>query len=144
MISSERITLNSHELLDSISQVILLFLCVPLFIISDNFIEKENIPDWIGSLPIILFLSLLKVSKETSIHNGLIKKEFHLFFYIYTIEKFPIKEIDEIVLEQNDELYFEIIIKRKNKKKFIVKAIPNKNPALKELELVKSYININQ
>lgn len=141
---NDRITIYEYQILDVIYQFLLFFLSlVPVFSTKELF-ESEFLNNIIYYIIIVFFLGLIKLSNRTSIHNGFLIKEIHSIFFgtLKTVEKFRVSEVEDIFLNQNDELYFEITAKMKKGKQFIFKKLPNKNPALTELELIKGYFRI--
>ncbi|WP_243471862.1 hypothetical protein [Winogradskyella sp. MH6] len=141
---NDRITIYDYQILDIIYQVLLLlFSLAPIFSTVELF-ESELLNKIISYIFIVFILGLIKLSNRTSIYNGFVIKEIYSNFFgtLKTIKKFRVSEIEEIFLNQNDELYFEITAKMKNNEKFILNKLPNKNPALKELELIKGYFRI--
>lgn len=141
---NDRITIYNYLIFDAIYQVLLvLFSFVPIFYKVVLF-ESELLNRIIYYIFIVFILGLIKLSNRTSIYNGFVIKEIYSNFFgtLKTIKKFRVSEIEEIFLNQNDELYFEITAKMKNNEKFIFNKLPNKNPALKELELIKGYFRI--
>ncbi|WP_298894845.1 hypothetical protein [uncultured Psychroserpens sp.] len=141
---NKRIVLSDEQLFDAIYQTLFFFLSfIPLFLFED-LVENEILNKAIYYILILVVISAIKISKRVSIHNGFVVKDLHTLFLgsIKKMAHFPISEIGDIVLNQNEELYFEITAKRKNGTDFIFKTLPNKNPALKELELIKSHLRI--
>lgn len=141
----KRIVLNDEELLDSIWQVVLL-ICFAFFsyIIGEIFSNKIY-NEIIFYFFIALLFSIMKLSRIVSIKKDVVKKGIYIGFIglIYTIESFRVSEIKEVVLKQNNEDYFEIVAIKRDNSEFIIKKQPNKNPALKELELIKTHLNIS-
>ncbi|MFD2727561.1 hypothetical protein [Hyunsoonleella rubra] len=141
---SKKVVLHEEEILDSISQV-LLFFCsfLPSFVLN-NLVENQTISDIISYLFIFGVISIMKISRRVSISNNLLVKDIYTLFLgrLRKVESFPISEIEKIELAQNNDLYFEIVAKKKDGKISFIKKMPNKNPAMVELERIKSYINI--
>lgn len=141
---NDRITIYNYLIFDAIYQVLLvLFSFVPIFYKVELF-ESELLNRIIYYIFIVFIFGLIKLSNRTSIYNGLVIEEIYSNFFgtLKTIKKFRVSEIEDIFLNQNDELYFEITAKMRNNEKFIFKKLPNKKPALKELELIKGYFRI--
>lgn len=141
---NDRITIYNYQILDIIYQVLLLlFSFIPIFSTLELF-ESNLLNKIIYYIVIVFILGLIKLSNRTSIYNGFVIKEIYSNFFgtLKTIKKFHVSDIEDIFLNQNDELYFEITAKMKNNEMFIFKKLPNKNPALKELELIKGYFRI--
>jgi hypothetical protein len=82
------------------------------------------------------------MSRKVSIVNEEIVMGIHIFVFVFKKERFPLSEIDDVILNQTDDLYYEIVAKSKKHSDFIIAKFPNKNPALKQLELIKSQIEI--
>ncbi len=126
---------------DAIYQVLFFLLSlIPLFSF-ENIFENDLLNKLLHYLLIAVVISVIKISKRISIHNGVVEKDIHMLFLgsIKTIQRFPISEIEEIYLNQNEERYFEISTKRKHGPDFIFSTLPNKNPALKQLEVIKAH-----
>ena len=126
---------------EAIYQILFLALSFfPIFSI-DNLFETEIANKILSFLLIIIVFSILKLSKRISIINGYIIKDIYSPFFrtLRELDKFRISDIEDLFLNQNEDLYFEITAKIKNRQPFVFKKIPNKNPAQKELELIKAY-----
>ena len=95
-------------------------------------------------ISIAFFIFIVTLSYRTYIRNGYIIKEIHIIYIgnIKRIFSLPISEIENVYLKQNSELYFEIVAIRNNGDEFILKKIPNKNPANAELELIRNYLSL--
>lgn len=141
---NDRITIYNYQILDIIYQVLLLlFSFIPIFSTLELF-ESNLLNKIIYYIVIVFILGVIKLSNRTSIYKGFLIKEIYSIFFgtLKTIKKFHVSDIEDIFLNQNDELYFEITAKMKNNEMFIFKKLPNKIPALKELELIKGYFRI--
>ncbi|MGY0406678.1 hypothetical protein, partial [Pseudoalteromonas sp. SYSU M81241] len=58
-------------------------------------------------------------------------------------QKILIAEIKDVIITQDLENYYVISAIHYNNTSFEIKKIPNKNPALKELDLIRTYLNLN-
>ena len=138
---NKRVVIYDHQMFDAIYQTLFFFASfVPLFSF-DNLFENNILNKAVYYLIIFATIALIKISKRVSIHNGFVEKDIQVLFLgsIKKIERFPISEIEDIYINQNEDLYFEVTAKRKQGPDFIFRALPNKNPALEELEVIKAH-----
>lgn len=135
----------STEIMDSITQIIILFgVGVPMSFIIDEIFENEIFNKIAYYSFIFIFFSFIYMSRQVYIKDKIIFNGINFFGLLFKSSSFLISEIDEIYLNQNDEDYFEIKIKIKDNSEFVIKKLPNKNPALAELELIKEHIKLAQ
>ncbi len=94
-------------------------------------------------ISIAFFIFIVTLSHTTYIRNGYVIKGIHIIYIgnIKRIFSLPISEIENVYLKQNSELYFEIVAIRNNGDEFVLKKLPNKNPANAELELIRNYLS---
>ena len=94
---------------------------------------------------ILLFFSVIDLSKIVKLENETIKKGLYFKFWGFLkIEKeILLKDIIEITIFQNDKNYFEITAITKADK-LILKKNPNKKPAEEELRKLVSLLKITQ
>ena len=138
---SKRVIIYDYEVFDAIVQILFVFASfAPLFWFDDQF-ENDILNKVAYYLIIFVTIAIIKTSKRISIHNGFVEKDIHVLFLgsIKKIERFPISEIEDIYITQNDERYFEITAKRKQGSNFIFRTLPNRNPAQEALEVIKAH-----
>jgi len=70
-------------------------------------------------------------------------KGIRLYPFILKKKKILISQINEVTITQDLENYFVISAILKNSRSFEIKKVPNKNPALKELDLIKAHLSLN-
>ncbi|MFT5849142.1 hypothetical protein [Psychroserpens sp.] len=135
-------TLSKERFLSAITFTIILVLIVSILVAADFAIEYSEYKSIINYLSLFLLVTLITMSRKVSIVNEEIVMGIHIFVFVFKKERFPLSEIDDVILNQTDDLYYEIVAKSKKHSDFIIAKFPNKNPALKQLELIKSQIEI--
>ena len=96
--------------------------------------------DMVSSVLFVSIYTFLRSSRKVILKNKTIIAGVEYLGFLFKKESFPISDIKEIVLNKNEELYFELAINRNNNKRLIVKKMPNKNPAAAQLKLIEDHI----
>ncbi|MDC9723998.1 MAG: hypothetical protein PSN34_14675 [Urechidicola sp.] len=126
------------------------FYVVPIlfgnYALYDLFIFEDNsVLSGLVSLVIsYLFYQILISSRSVNLKDEIITKGIYIFplGYIKKHYQIPISDIDDIIIKQNEKLYYQILIQSKDDTTYLLKSIPNKNPALKEMERIKKILNL--
>ncbi|MFT7051213.1 MAG: hypothetical protein ACJAZK_001816 [Psychroserpens sp.] len=136
------VTLSKERFLNAITFSILLVLIVFVLVVADHAVAYPVYKSIVNYMSFFSLVTLITMSRRVSIVNGEIVKGIHVFVFVFKKERFPLAEIDDVMLNQNDDLYYEIVAKSKKHSDFIISKFPNKNPARKQLELIKRQIEI--
>mgnify|MGYP006999712475 FL=1 len=127
---------------------LMIFIGIWVFTELDNFglsefWNKDFNELWPSILYILIFHLILNTSKVVVIKkNEIIKGLYCLPFGFFKVrERMKISDINEIRLEQNEKLFYEVIVETNNKNVLLIKSIANKLPAEKELDRIKTEIN---
>jgi hypothetical protein len=87
--------------------------------------------------------SFLNISNVVLINKKEIKKGLYIstFGFVKIKEHIDLKEVKEVILSQNTQLRYDIILTSKTNKQVILKTLANKNPAVEELSKIKSILS---
>ncbi|EDP70056.1 hypothetical protein FBALC1_11002 [Flavobacteriales bacterium ALC-1] len=96
-----------------------------------------------GVLISLIIYSLIKTSKQVRIQEHNLIKGIYLDYigFVYREKSLSLSIITEIEMTQKEDKYFHIIAKASNDDLLIVKE-PNKFPAQKRLDIVRSYFDL--
>ena len=136
--------LHSEELVHPIFYVIPILLgnyaLFDLFVFEDN----SAISGLTSLIISYLFYQILVSTRSVDLKDEIITKGVYIFpfGYIKKYYQIPISDIDDLIIKQNEKLYYQILIKLKNNSTYVLKSIPNKNPALKEMERIKKLLGL--
>ncbi|MDH7912682.1 hypothetical protein [Winogradskyella sp. SYSU M77433] len=141
--NNEAIILKEEKILDFIWFFILLIVFGIISIPFEGLFEKEVHNKAFDFIMAFLFFSILYMTRITFIEGGYIVKGIKLSSFILNKQKILIAEIKDVIITQDLENYYVISAIHYNNTSFEIKKIPNKNPALKELDLIRTYLNLN-
>ena len=136
--------LHSEELVHPIFFVIPILIgnyaLFDIFIFEDNSFVSGILSFVIG----YLLYQVLKSSRSVNLKDDVITKGIYIFPFGYIKKEFqiPISNIDNLIIKQNEKLYYQILIQANDNSSYVLKSIPNKNPALKEMDRVKKVLNL--
>ena len=140
---NDKLIISSNNVFSSMTQVVLILSYIILSSFIDIPFAQNAIFNFIFKfIQIAFFFFIISLSHTTYIRNGYIIKGIHIIYIgnLKRIFSLPISEIENVYLKQNGELYFEIVAKRTNGDEFVLKKLPNKNPANAEQELIRNYL----
>lgn len=141
--NNEAIILKEERILDFIWFFILLMAFGIISIPFEGLFEKEAHNKAFDFIIAFLFFSILYMTRISFIKDGYLVKGVKLSSLIFNKEKILVTDIKKVEINQDLENYFVISAIHYNNTSFEIKKIPNKNPALKELDLIRTYLNLN-
>lgn len=141
--NNEAIILKEERILDFIWFFILLMVFGIISIPFEGLFEKEVHNKAFDLIIAFLFFSILHMTRISFIKDGYLVKGVKLSSLIFNKKKILVADIKKVEINQDLENYFVISAIHYNNTSFEIKKIPNKNPALKELDLIRTYLNLN-
>ncbi|WP_282043526.1 hypothetical protein [Winogradskyella flava] len=110
-------------------------------VIDENFINIQSFLFWV--LISLIVYCIVKTSRQVRIEKSQLIKGVYLGYigFVYKEKSLSLSKIIEIEMTQKGDKYFYIIAKTFNDELLVIKE-PNRIPAQKRLDLVRSYFNL--